>query len=92
MRLMSSCCVAISAAMTAADRADPGDDEERRRRWLNEKTDAHQHVNARGHHRRGVDQGGDRRRAFHRVRQPDVQRELRGFADGAAKNQERGRR
>ena len=37
---------------------------------------AAEHVNACGHHRRGVDQRADRRRAFHRVRQPDVQREL----------------
>ncbi len=58
-------------------------------RRLDEKADAHQHVNAGGHHRRGVDQRGDRRRTFHGVRQPDVQRELRGFSDGAAKDQER---
>ena len=30
------------------------------------------HVHARRHHRRGVDQRRDRRRAFHRVGQPDV--------------------
>ena len=34
----------------------------------------------------------DRRRAFHRVRQPDVQRELRGLAHRAAKNQQAGHR
>ena len=89
MRLMSFCCVAMSAAMTRGDRADPRDDGERVRRGLDEKADAHQHVNAGGHHRRGVDQRGDRRRAFHRVRQPDVQRELRGLADRAAEDQQR---
>ena len=72
------------------DRADPRDHPERRWRCLEEETDAHQHVNARRHHRRGVDQGGDRRRAFHRIRQPDVERELRRFADRAAEDQERG--
>jgi hypothetical protein len=41
------------------------------------------HEDAGGHHRRRVDQRGDRRRAFHRVRQPDVQRHLRGLAHRA---------
>src|SRR4029450_5177754 len=36
--------------------------------------------NARGHHGRRVDQRRDRRRAFHRVGQPYVQRELRALA------------
>src|SRR5258708_6921277 len=35
-----------------------------------------------------VNQRADRRRTFHRVRQPDVQRELSGFADRAAENQQ----
>ena len=35
-------------------------------------------------HGRRVDHGRHRRRAFHRVRQPDVQRELRRLADRAA--------
>src|SRR5262249_2665092 len=34
-----------------------------------------------------MDQRADRRRTFHRVRQPDVQRELTGFANCAAENQ-----
>ena len=34
-------------------------------------------------HRRGVDQGRHRGRALHRVRQPDVERELGALADGA---------
>ena len=37
-----------------------------------------------------MDQGADGRRAFHRVRQPDVQRELRGLAHRAAENQQAG--
>ena len=36
-----------------------------------------------GHHGRSVDQRGNRRRAFHRVRQPGVQAELRRLAHGA---------
>ena len=42
-------------------------------------------------HGGGVDEGGDRRGAFHRVRQPDVERELGALADGAAQDQERDR-
>ena len=42
---------------------------------LEERGRARDHVDAGRHHRRGVDQRGDRRRACHRVRQPDVQRE-----------------
>ena len=53
--------------------------------------DAAEHVDTGGDHRRGVDQRGDGRRAFHRVGQPDVQRELRGLADGAAEEQQRNR-
>ncbi len=39
-----------------------------------------------------MDQRTDRRRAFHRVRQPNVQWELSGFADRAAKNEQRNER
>jgi hypothetical protein len=45
-------------------------------------------IDACRHHRRGVDQRAHRRRAFHRVRQPDVQRELRGLAHRAAEDQD----
>ena len=41
---------------------------------------AHDHVDAGSDHRRGVDERGDRRRARHRVGQPDVQRYLSGLA------------
>ena len=46
------------------------------------------HVNARRDHGGGVDQRADRRGAFHRVRQPDVERNLRRFADGADEQQD----
>ena len=68
--------------------ADVGDDVQRV--GVEQKQHPAKHVNAGGHHRRGVDQGGDGRRAFHRVRQPDMQRELRRLADRAAENQQAG--
>ena len=49
------------------------------------------HVDAGGHHRRGVDQRRDRRRTGHRVGQPDVERDLRRLA-GRADAGGRGRR
>ena len=48
-------------------------------------------VHAGGHHRGGVDQRGDRRRAGHRVGQPDVERDL-GRLAGAAEEEEQGDR
>ncbi len=45
-------------------------------------------IDARRHHRRRVDQRADRRWARHRVRQPDVQRELRRLADRARRRPE----
>ena len=48
---------------------------------------AHQ-VDARGHHGRGMDQRGDRRRAGHGVGQPDVQRDLRRLARRAEEEQD----
>ena len=46
--------------------------------------------NARLDHRCGVNQRADRRRTFHRVGQPEVQRELRRLANRAAEEAERG--
>ena len=46
------------------------------------------HVDAGGDHRGGVDQRADRRRAFHRVGQPDVQRELGRLAHRAQEQQQ----
>ena len=46
-------------------------------RQLEQRRHARDHEDAGGHHRRGVDQRRDRRRAFHRVGQPHVQRHLR---------------
>ena len=67
--------------------ADPGhggqgigiDDEEREH--------AGDQVHARSDHGRGVDERRDRRGAFHRVRQPDVERQLRALAERAEHEQ-----
>ena len=91
MRLMSFCCVAMSAAMTAVMVPIQAMTVSASGEACDEEPDAHQHVNAGRHHGRGMDQSRDRRRAFHRVRQPDVERELRGLADCAAEDQQRGR-
>ena len=56
---------------------------------VEEDVAARDHVDAGGDHGGGVDEGGDRRGAFHRVGQPDVERDLRGFA-GGAEDQEQG--
>ena len=45
-------------------------------------------IDAGGDHRGGVDECGDGRRAFHRVRQPGVQRELGRLADAAEEEAE----
>ena len=58
-------------------------------RFLEDRMRPGHQVDAGGDHRRGVDQGGNRRRTFHRVRQPDVQRELRALADRAREEQQR---
>ena len=49
-------------------------------------------VDAGGDHRGGMDQGRDRRRAFHGVGQPDVERDLGRLPDGAHEQQQRDRR
>ena len=49
------------------------------------------HVDSGRHHRRRMDQGAHRRWPFHRVGEPDVQRELRGFSGGAREQEKRER-
>ena len=48
----------------------------------------HEQVHAGRHHRRRMDQGGDGRRALHRVREPGVQRDLGRLRDCAAEQPE----
>ena len=57
-------------------------------RLLEQRVHARDQVDARGDHRGGVDQGGDRRRALHRVREPGVQRDLGGLRERADEQQE----
>ena len=76
------------------DRGDEPDDEhhrERDPRCLEQGVRSHDQVDAGGHHRRRMDQRGDGRRSFHRIREPDVQRDLRGLADGTGEEQQRDR-
>ncbi len=67
---------------------DRGHDRERRRCVLKEREGTRHEIDAGGNHRRGVDERTHRRRALHRVWQPDVQRELRGLADRAKEDEE----
>ena len=86
---MSVCTMPMRGGEEGRGRADDCDYAERERRAVEERVRAGDHVDAGGHHGGGVDQGGDRRRAFHGVRQPDVQRNLRGFAGRAEDQQQR---
>jgi hypothetical protein len=94
---MSFCATAISAAKTAVKCAHPGDHRQRRRRsagqraGLHQRIDARDQINAGGHHGRRVNQRGDRRGAFHRIRQPDVQRKLAALARRSGKDQQANR-
>ena len=72
-----------------------GDEEHDLGRQPEQHVAAGHHVDAGRDHRRGVDERGDGGRAGHRVRQPDVQRDLRALAHGAdeeAETDERQRR
>ena len=68
--------------------ADDGDDVKGERRVFEDRRKADHHEDAGRHHRRGMDEGGDRGRALHRIRQPCVQPQLRGFSHGADKQQQ----
>ena len=63
---------------------------QRRRSQQEQLVGAGDQVDTRGHHGRRVNQRADRCRARHGVRQPGVQRELGGFAHGAAEQQRGG--
>ena len=58
------------------------------RRRVPQRRAARDQVDAGGHHRRGVDQRRDRRRAFHRVGEPGVQRDLRRLRGAADEDAE----
>ena len=63
--------------------ADRGDDDHRLLGVAEERVHPGDEVDAGVDHRRGMDQGRDRGRALHRVRQPDVERELGALAHRA---------
>ena len=86
---MSVCTRPMVAAKSAVSAADDGHDLHGGRRVQENRVRAHHHVHAGSDHGRGVDQRADRRGAFHGVRQPDVQRNLRGFSGGADEKQQR---
>ena len=52
--------------------------------WINPRNQ----INSSGHHGRCVNQRRNRRRALHRIRQPDMQRKLAALARRSRKNQE----
>ena len=88
---MSFCTSAMEAARIAVNAPTTATIVRGLRRQLEQRVRARHHVDARRHHGGGVDQGGNRRGAFHGVRQPDVQRELRRLARGADEQQQRHR-
>ena len=70
----------------SGDGADPRNNQKRGLRTLNNEGNADKHVNTRCNHGRGVNQCGNRRGTFHRVRQPNVQRKLGRLADRATED------
>ena len=71
------------------ERADDGDDIHGDGRKLINGVHARNHVHAGGDHGGRVDQGADGRGAFHGVRQPNIERKLRGLAGGADEEEQR---
>ena len=70
------------------EHADRGDDGAGLRRMQIDAGQAGDQIHAGGHHRRRMNQRGDRRRSRHRVGQPDMQRYLRRLAGGADEQQD----
>src|ERR1035437_2278807 len=70
------------------ERANDGHGFHRRRRQHEHSVRTGHHVHARRHHGRGVDQRGNWSRAFHRIRQPDIERNLRRLAAGSDKQKQ----
>ena len=70
------------------DAADRGDDEQHFGR--EQRVDAADEEDAGRDHRGGMNERGDGRGAFHRVWQPDVERELGTFAHAAAEEPDAG--
>ncbi len=85
-----------------ADRQHPADEQRQpaegrqdrlpRRRAAEHRIEAHQQIDAGLHHRRRMQVGGDGRGRLHRVRQPEMERELRRLGEGAAEHEDEDRR
>ena len=73
-------------------RADDHPDRRRGARELEERVQARDEVDAGGHHRRRVDERGDRGGALHRVREPRVQRDLRALGEAPDEDEHEPRR
>ncbi len=69
--------------------ADPGHYLKRAAGNAHERIHTRYQVHARGHHGCRVNQGAYRRGAFHRIRKPDVKRQLARFANRSAEDQQR---
>ena len=67
--------------------ADEGDDGKGDRRIFEQRRAARHQENSGRYHGRCMDESGNRRRAFHRVRQPSVEKELRRFPHSADEEQ-----
>ena len=86
--LMSVCTSAIVAAKNAVSAPIAATDRAGLRRMQIDAGQARDQIHAGGDHRRRVDQRRDRRRARHRIGQPDVQRNLRRLAGRADEQQD----
>ena len=92
MRFRSVCVRAMIAASSAVMPPMTATTQLRVGRGGKQRRAAGDHVDAGRDHRGRVDQGADGRGAFHRVGQPDVQRELGALAAGAEHQQQADRR
>ena len=70
------------------ERADDRHDLHHERGLLEEDRVAGDEIDAGGHHRGGVDQGGHGRRPFHRIRQPDMEWNLRALPRRAGEEEQ----
>ena len=81
-----------NAARDRRDAANGAHDGHRVGRLVEHREHAGDEVDTGGDHRGGVHQGADRRRAFHGVRQPHLERHLGALAGGAGEEAEREQR
>ena len=88
-RLMSVWTSAIRPATSSVSAPVPAAISSIVARLLEDRMRARDQVDAGGDHRRRVDEGADRRRAFHRVGQPRLERDLRRLRHRAAEQAER---